>query len=221
VVSGHAFARAIGGLAVAHAEQGPLDERGPFRHGVQRARGAELSVRRIAGAWTGGLAYSVLRARNQAGEQRYAAPNERGRMAHASLMARLPLGLRAGISGSYASGEPLTRYVARLHCTASGCRRAAPLGSPAAVARAAPYRSVDLSAAWSHAVWGARLDVQLQLRNVLGHDNRAAYRESRLTCTQREHCPLDLTGGSQALQITDVTLPGLPFVPLASVRLSF
>lgn len=221
VVSGHAFARGIDGLAVAHAGPGTLDARQPFRPGVQRAHGAELSVRRVAGAWTGGLAYSVLRAENRAGGSRYAAPNERGRVAHGSLMARLPLGLRAGVSGSYAAGEPLTRYVARLTCTQSRCERVSPIASRAAVARAAPYRSVDLSASWSRPVGGARLDVQLQLRNVLRHDNRAAYRETRVSCPTPRGCELDLTGRSASLRLTDLTLPGLPFLPLLAVRLTF
>lgn len=220
VLSATGFMRHAAGIASPVSEPGWLPGRAPFVPAGQAARGAEVSLRRISGSWTGGIAYSYLHASNEVDGVATPSATERRHLGNLSLFARLPWNLRAGGTFSLASGEPLTRYSWTYRCAEVACGHGAPLASGSAVARSPGYRSLDLQAGWSRAVGAGQIDIHLQLRNVLGLDNRAAYRETIAECT-RAPCDWGMDGADPNLALEDVTLPGLGFVPLLSVRFTY
>lgn len=216
-----AFVRNSTGLSLPNPRPGWLAGRSLYVPGQQNARGAELSLRRLSGRVTGGLAYSYLWSQDVAEGVRFAAANERTHVANATAMARL--GTRARVGGAFtiAGGQPFTRYVHTVDCTSGTCEAGVPLASGSSVARGEGYRSLDLLGNWARPLGRGRLELDVQLRNVLGRDNRAAYRGTVARCQPRTPCSTVLDGSDPTLELTDRTLPGLPFIPFVSLRVAF
>lgn len=216
-----AFVRNAEGLSLPNPEPGWLAGRSLYVAGGQNARGAELSLRRLSGRVTGGLAYSYLWSQDVAEGVRFAAATERTHVANVTAMARLGTRGRVGGAFTMAGGQPFTRYVHTLDCTSGTCEPGVPLASESAVARSGGYRSLDLLANWAHPLGRGRVELDVQLRNVLGSDNRAAYRGTQARCRPHSPCSTVLDGSDPTLELTDRTLPGLPFIPFVSLRVAF
>ncbi len=216
--SATAYLRRTTGMAVQDPTPGPLVDRSLFVAGEGSARGVELSVRRLAGRWTGSAAYALSRSEITARGLTFPAPEEQRHTLDATAYLRAGRGVQLGGAYTATSGVPYTRRIDRdFLCGADGCQA---LGPPRAEEpggqRAPAYRSLDLLAEWGGSVRGARVSGYVQLRNTLGNDNRGRYtRTTPCSALGAAACgPGRPTGYDQFSS-------GLPRIPVAGLRMSF
>lgn len=185
------WSRDVAGVVVSDVRPGflhptsldPDDPAAPFLVGRSWASGLELFVRGTEGPLAGTLAYSYTDANGSAAGVDYRAPSERPHVLDATLGLAVPRGLHLGLATTLASGAPFTRTFRRYcHDPPEGAR--CPAGAATTfqerplVESGPRYASLDLAFRWSHVAdsWGLR--IWLQLHNVLGRHNVAAYEES-------------------------------------------
>ncbi|HEX2078611.1 MAG TPA: TonB-dependent receptor [Longimicrobium sp.] len=228
LASATVYARRSSGMIVPDPDPGWTHLHDLFAAAEGRTLGMDASVRRVAGRWTGSLAYAWNRTRVHASHARYAPPTARAHVLDATLLLRLGRRVRVGAAFTAGSGTAFTRYDAGsrdcMPDQPASCRYAVIAREPGAE-RAPAYRSLDLSADWSGTVRGVRLDAFLQLHNVLARRNPGAYRSSRLRCTSPPEgsCrdPLLEPDPESFHPSNNVYFPGLPFVPVAGLRVVF
>jgi hypothetical protein len=212
------YLRRTTGMAVQDPTPGTIVDRPLFVEGVGRARGVELSVRRLAGRWTGSAAYSLSRSEITARGLTFPAPEEQRHTFDATAYLRLGRGVQLGAAYSAASGVPYTRrFGPSYECDARECR---PLDEgrveePGAQ-RAPDYSSLDLLAEWGGRVRGARVSAYVQLRNALYNENSGFY-------TGTTPCEAFGVNGCAPGRPTgyDNFSDGLPLLPVVGFRLSF
>lgn len=227
LVSATAYLRDADGVRIPDPREGWLTDRPLTVAARNRARGVDVSLRRLAGRWTGSAAYSYGVSELEAAGERFAAPSGREHTLDLSGMLRTAGELRVGAAYTLASGVHYTRYEWVLEdcgqVAMDGCRFATYARPPGAM-RAPAYRSLDLLADWSASLGGWQVGAYAQLRNVLRRENVGAYTASRPICSKQPgascHPILDPDPTSWDPR-TNRFLPGLPFVPLAGVRVAF
>jgi hypothetical protein len=229
VVTVTAYARSAAGVAVPDPRPGAATGRALVVSGTQAARGVELSLRRLAGPWSGALSYAVGRSQLDASGLRFGAPWAHERILHATGAVRLGGGFQLGAAYGAVSGAPYTRYVpGAAHCGPDGrCEWSLPpsVGAPSA-ARGAAHRRADVALQWQRTPsradgalgWGS----WVQVHNLLGRANPAAYLESAGACVERPTAarPCEPQRGVWQ-RTTDAALAGLPPTVSAGVRVSF
>ncbi|HEX2189162.1 MAG TPA: hypothetical protein VHG51_09715, partial [Longimicrobiaceae bacterium] len=196
--------------------------------GEGRARGLELSLRKLTGRVTGSVGYTLSSSELRAAGFRYPAPWHRGHSLDATGLVHLLPSLRVGGAYTAASGARYTRFhdgVAR--CEAGReCRWVVfPTAGIPSGEQAPAYRSLDLLAEWSGRLRGWEVGVYAQLRNATGRGNPAAYvghdlqsqewcwpAAAEVACEPREHV---VRGGRSH------SLDGLRRLPLLGVRVAF
>lgn len=179
-----------------------------------RAAGLDLSLRRLAGRWTGSLSYSLTRARLSAEGMDFPAPGDRTRALDATVRIRALDWLHVGAAFTGASGAPFTRFFAFRCPGVPGCPeeqepdRPPVLGiaGPALQGRAPAYASLDLMGEWRADVFGVELGGFLQIRNVLQRANDNVYVGSHLECGSDATLP--------GCTVVDEFENGLPLLPL-------
>lgn len=217
--SATAYVRRTVGMAVQDPTPGPQLDRPLFVSGEGRARGVELSARRLAGRWTASASYAFARSEITARGLTYPAPEEQRHTFDATAYLRAGRGVQLGAAYTASSGVPYTRRFGGTYSCSSPteCRVQTPPTAEAPGALRAPgYSSLDLLAEWSGHVRGARLGAYLQLRNALGSDNSGRYIGS---------IPCAAFGGSECAAGRPTGFddfdPGLPTLPVIGFRLSF
>jgi hypothetical protein len=214
------YQRQATGVAVPDPTPGPfLATRPVFVPAENFARGAEASVRKLAGRWTVSAALAVSRSELTARGYRYPAPNDRRRILHATALVRALSALRVGGALTAASGAAFTRFVGSIQAWQPGLVPYAtlPYAESPGGAQAPGYTTLDLLVDWDHVTRGWTLEAYLQLRNALGATNAVTYAGSV------EGCP----GGQPpttiqaAPGVCDSYVRSLPRLPLAGVRVSF
>jgi hypothetical protein len=221
------YARRTTGAAEPDPTPGSLLEpRPPFVVATNRARGVEVSLRRLVGRVTTSLAYSHVRSESRTIGFSYIAPSERRHVFDGTVLVRV--GSRFGVGGAVtaASGAPFTRFYSRLYeripCDTVGPSCLVPGKVPYAVeepstGRAPPYATVDLLAEWTWAHRGWDLSASLQLRNALNWRNASTYAGSITFCS--------LPSGPGVViprpGICDRFDRGVPLLPLLGVRVAF
>jgi hypothetical protein len=200
--------------------------RPPFVVATNRARGIELSLRRLVGRATVSLAYSHVRSESKAGAFTYHAPSERRHVFDGTAMLRVTPQLALGGAITVASGAPFTRFYSTLYervpCDTVGPPCLVPGSVPAFVeepgtGRTPPYATVDVLADWSwvHRRW--ELGATLQLRNAFNARNAGTYVGSITPCT--------LPAGPGTViprpGVCDRFDRGIPLLPLVGVRVAF
>ncbi|HET7464822.1 MAG TPA: TonB-dependent receptor [Longimicrobium sp.] len=218
LASATAYARRSDGVALRDPTPGGVMGRQGFVAGRLGARGAELSVRKLAGAWTGAASYSLGGATLRAGGRAFPTESDRRQVLNLEAGAAVGAGVRVGAAFTASSGAAYTRFFGGLaSCRQGVCQweELPAAGEPGAL-RAPGFASLDLSAEWSHRFGGVRVGAYAQLHNALDRENPARYHRSILyrNCGYGEP---DAAGGC----IHDVYGRGLPRLPLAGVRLSF
>ena len=212
-------------VAILDPTPGPRTGAGPgWAPAETRARGVELSVRRLVGRVTGSVAYTLGHARVASGGVEFAAPGDRERVLTAVVSGSATPTLRLGVALTGASGASFTRAFLR-YCQAPRVegRCPTPGGGPApwyqapGAERGPGYESVDLIVDWTRPgprwSWG----LYATLRDVLGRDNRSAYVES--TCEDDRYAFGRCASGVRTL---DVFASGITFpLPLIGLRVVF
>jgi hypothetical protein len=217
-----AFARGSDGVLTPDPRPGEASDRPLWVAGEARARGAEVSVRRLAGRWTGSASYTWGRATMTAAGLEYPAPADRRHVVDATSRVRLARSLHAGLAATVATGAPYTRFVA----LGGGPGESYDvLGEPGA-GRGPSYASVDLSLDWMKAFDAWSLGAYLQLRNVLGRRNVAGYSGSKPSCggdsfSFEPDGTLVCEPGGRSPTLEDEFLVALPRIPLVGFRVRF
>lgn len=215
------YARRTGGMAIPDPRPGSTLGRPLFVVGENRARGVELSARKLAGTWTASVAYTFGASEMLAEGLRFPAPADQRHAVDATASARLGR-WQLGAAFSAASGAPYTRaFHGQLDCEdAPECRWARePWVGDAGAFRSAPYGSLDLLAEWSGAIQRWRVGAYLQLRNVLNHANSGRY-----VGFDDRYCPVSCgtrAGVEFGWEERDEFLPGLPMLPVIGLRVAF
>ncbi len=223
-----AYRRSAAGVAVPDPEPGWVLDRPLSVPARDRAHGVDVSLRRLAGRWTGSASYAFAASELEAGGLRFPSPTARRHALDATALVRVHPSLRLGGAFTAASGAAFTRYQSGLRdCTgrdAASCRYRVHAGEPGAE-RAPAYRSLDLLGEWSGTVGGWRVSAFAQLHNVLRTDNRGAYQASRLVCGRNASgvCrdPILDPPAEAFLPENNLYLPGLPLVPAVGIRAAF
>ena len=213
------FHRRATGVALADPRPGPLVRRPLFVDGINTANGIEAGLRRVTGRVTGSFGYTLSKSDIEARGFHYPADTDRRHRVDASLAARLPAGLRAGLAYTGMSGAPYTRVLARIRnpdCSFFGfeCNtQNAHVAEPNAM-RGPDYHSLDALLSMTRRVGHTELGLYLQLRNVLGNANRSAYSGSLYEI-------VTLRDGSERVRWDDHFEAGLPRLPLIGARVTF
>ncbi len=220
VAAATGYVRRETGVAVPDPTPGDLLPTRPiFVAAVNRASGVELSVRRLAGRWTGSLAWALARSELETRGFRYPSPADRRQVVDATLMARIR-SLRFGAAATVASGAPFSRFfVGAAPCETVPCSvdtLATAIELPNAV-RAPTYASVDLLVDWTRAGRRWSLGVFLQVRNVLNRKNAVTYTGTLKLCSR----PNPPTLVRVRAGVCDRFDRGMSMLPLAGVRLGF
>ncbi len=229
LLSAAAYLRHTSGVATPDPTPGWMTDRPLFAVARGAARGVDLSVRRLLGRWTGGVAYAYNDAELEAHGYRYPAPTSRRHALDLTSAVRVTRALRVGGAYKVASGAAFTRYEESLRDCATpdpaSCRYLTYAREPGAE-RAPGYRSADLLLDWSGTVGGWRVGAFAQLNNVLGERNQAAYQYSRTVCrkpSSNVRCgdpilePLPESFDAE----NNLYLPGLSRVPMVGLRIAF
>jgi hypothetical protein len=212
------YLRRTTGMTVQDPTPGAVVDRPLFVEGEGRARGVELSVRRLAGRWTGSAGYALSRSEITARGLTFPAPEEQRHTFDATAFVRVGRGVQLGAAYTAAGGVPYTRrFGPGYECDALECRpvSAATAEEPGGQ-RAPAYRSLDLLAEWGGHVRGARVSGYVQLRNALRNDNPGLY-------TGTTPCSAFGVNGCAPGRPTgyDNFSAGLPLLPVVGLRLSF
>jgi len=227
VAAVNTYRRIADGVLVPDPREGWLANRPLAVSATNRAYGADVSLRKIAGRWTGSAAYSYGISGLEAMGERFRAPTSREHSLDLGAMLKVVGEFRVGAAFTEASGIRYTRYEWMMEdCDATGetgCRLAAYARPPGAM-EAPRYRSLDLMTDWGGSVGRWRVSSYAQLRNVLGRENVGAYTASHAICMkpQGESCnPILQPDPTSWDPRTNRFLAGLPFIPLAGVRVTF
>lgn len=225
LVSVTGYARSADGVLVPDPRPGLATDRPLYVVADERARGVEVSVRRLAGRLTGSASYALARATQHALGLDYASPSDRRHTVDLTGGYQLAAGLVAGGAFTYATGSPYTRILAAQPDPTDPSTTLV-RGEPGA-RRMPTYAALDLSLEWmkSFRSWG--LGAFLQIRNALNRTNAASYGDSSI------RCPDDSTGNTRRDGVTicepsgrppslhDEFLPAMPRAPLLGLRLRF
>jgi TonB-dependent receptor-like protein/carboxypeptidase family protein len=208
------------GVAVPDPTPGPfLPTRPLFVPAANDARGAEASVRKLAGRWTASASLAVSRSEVTARGYRYPAPNDRRRVLHATALVRARPGLRVGGALTAASGAAFTRFVGSIEAWQPTLVPFAtlPYAELPGSAKAPGYTTFDVLLDWDHAARGWTLEAYLQLRNALGATNAVTYAGSVEGCSGGQ----PPTKVQVAPGVCDYYVRSVPRLPLVGVRVSF
>jgi hypothetical protein len=215
-----AYARKTSGAVVAEPLPGELTGRPLFVTGVRAAHGVELAVRHFGTRFAGTTSLTLGRSTIDASGLRYDAPEDRRAAFRADGAFRLSTAVRAMLAFSYVDGVPFTRYrEGTVMAFPSGglVWRTPPRIEEPSAARSDPYRSIDVGLEGARR-WGARdLTMYVQVRNIAGSRNDAAYLNSVGQCDPSvPNCNPVVSS-----RYVDTRLAPLRFFPAAGVRIAF
>ena len=215
-----AYQRKTNDAVVPEPAAGELTERPLFVRGVRAAHGVEVSMRHFGPRFAGTTSLTLGRSTIDASGLRYDAPEDRRAAFRADGAFRVNTAVRAMLAFSYVDGVPFTRYregTVIASPTGELIWRTPPRIEEPSGARSNPYRSIDLGLEGSRR-WGAReMTMYVQVRNIAGARNDAAYLNSVGQCDPAvPNCNPVVSS-----TYVDTRLTPLRFFPAAGVRIAF
>jgi hypothetical protein len=215
------YVRAAANVVMADPRPGILLDRPLYVVGTERARGIEVSLRRLTGRLTGSLGYSYGSAEMHAAGLSFPSPTMRRHSFDATALLRLTRSFYVGAGYTAASGHRYTR-VDRGGWTEDSLGQRSWVQVPSADEpsgrETGPYRSLDLMLDYSFMVRGWRVATFLQVRNARNRYNPAFYSGSN-TCSSVRYNPE--TRSDECVGTEDEFVPGLPRLPVIGFRVSF
>ncbi len=219
LLGGSAWIRESSGVTLPDPRVGRLDRRPLYVPGEGSARGAEASLRKVAGRLTVNMAYAWSRADVEALGHTFPSPADRRHRVDATAAVRIVDGLRAGLGWTAMSGAPYTRVFARApspQCElfGFGCGQVVASVEAPNAERTPDYRSLDAVLVWGRGIGSVEVTAYLQIRNVLDRDNASTYSGT---------VPRVVRGrdGSTRVNWIDRFEAGLPRMPLFGARIAF
>jgi len=221
LITATGWLRTVQGFTVPPPTEGTVPDEPILSVGTNRAHGIELSLRRLAGTWTGSVSYTLSKSSVEADEWTFPAASDRHHVADASLIGQVSPSVRVGTALAWWSGAPYTRFFpATLDCdfALESCRitDSARVEEPNAE-RTDDYASVDGLVEWTMGRETWDLTVYGQVRNLLGRRNAITYLGSHLECRSAPvagECP-------SSFRVVDEFDRGLPWLPTVGLRVSF
>lgn len=224
------YSRVAEGVAVPDPEPGRYATLRPvFVSAVNRARGVEVSARKIAGRWHGTMTATFNSSRMESRSAisqdlyEYPAASDRRVVVNGTVGFQLTESLRLGGAAAVASGAPFTRFVLQtLPCDSmvGPCPPHAgflSIEEPNAN-RAPTYASASVMGEWRKAFSTWELGVYIRVRNILNRRNAVTYTGSLGGC---EVVPEDAVAVRTRTAVCDLFNRGLPLLPLAGVNIAF
>ena len=215
-----AYHRKTTGAVVAEPLPGVLTGRPLFVSGIRAAHGVELSLRHFGARFAGSTSLTLGKSTIDASGVRYDAPEDRRAAFRADGTFRLSSAFRAMLAFSHISGAPFTRYrEGTVIASPSGelYWRTPPRIEEPSGARSGPYRSIDLGLEGTGR-WGTvDITTYLQVRNIAGTRNDAAYLNSVGQCASSDADCIAVLSPTYV----DTRLTPLRFFPAAGVRIAF
>ncbi|HEX8271027.1 MAG TPA: TonB-dependent receptor [Longimicrobiaceae bacterium] len=213
LASATGYLRRISGTVVPDPTPGTLRERPLFVAGTGTSHGAEASLRRLTGRWTGSAAYSWGASEMEARGRSFPAPWDQRHVL--DLTGQLRAGRwQLGAAFTAASGTPYTTtFQGKVTCERQGvCAwdREPWAGEPGA-RRLPGYRSLDLLAEWNRRYRAWTMSVFVQVHNATNHANPGRYNGFG-----GEYC-----SGRCWDFATDEFTDGLPAFPVIGLRAAF
>lgn len=216
LLSATAYVRRSTGVTVPDPTPDTLRyDRPLFAVGTNLARGVEIGVRRFAGHWTLGLAYTRARSDMDAGGRSYSATNDRREMLNVDATLSASRALTLSTVVTIASGAPYTRETPLNATCTDPTTCIVTLGEPNAE-RAPAYASASIAAEWAARRGSWDLDVYAQVRNVLPWRSAVTYAG---TASCEVAIPPYRVDGTTDL--CDQFDRGLPVLPLVGIRVEF
>lgn len=209
LVTANLYRRNADGITEPDPAVGPLPDRDLYVLGENEARGAELSLRKLAGRWTASLGYAYGESEMRVDTTyRYPSSADVRHAADATASLQWSERLRVGGAFSYSSGVPYTRIVAG----------EPPVLGTANAHRTPAYASLDLLVDYTTRIRTWNVGLYLQLRNTLGRDNRVTYSGSYESCDGTPVLAGDPCAGVRGVH--DEFNAGLPRLPLIGARVT-
>jgi hypothetical protein len=213
LLAANGYVRRSTGVTLPDPTAGSLVDRPLFVTGESRARGLELSARRLAGRLTASASYALGVAETTAAGLTFPTSEDRRHAIDLTSMVRVRGALRAGAAFTYATGTPYTRiHIRNLPCTPAMCGY--DLVADAKNAQRGPaYSSLDLLLDWTKRMRSWDLGLFVQVRNALGHRNAVTFIHSA------EYCVPSFPNDPACVR--DQFENGLPTLPVFGVRARF
>ncbi|HEX7051225.1 MAG TPA: TonB-dependent receptor [Longimicrobiales bacterium] len=218
------YLRRTTGVAIPDPTPGSAIGRPLFVVGRNLARGAEFSIRRLAGRWTFSAAYALGASEIEAAGLRFPAPADRRHTFDATTMLRLGRGWRLGAAYTIESGAPYTRRSYGVRSCGDGydveCDWVVePQAGPPGAQRASSHQALDLLLDWTHLGDDWAVGFFFQLRNALNHRNQGRYlRLDPHSCVRS--CGV-INGVEFGYEERDEFEIGIPILPLFGFRIAF
>jgi hypothetical protein len=199
-----------------------------FVTGESRTRGAELSLRKLAGRWTASAAYTFTHAEMEAAGLRFPSPTARTHTFDAATMVRVARALRLGAAYTAASGTPFTRaYLPYEYWPINDggclrdpeCARMHTRFSNPYAARTPRFSRLDLLMDWSHRYRTWELGAYLQLHDALGRASPVEYENTYGVCPDQPRDPGECA--DQERELHDKFNGDLSFLPVIGFRVRF
>lgn len=209
-----AWLRGSEGILMPLPMPGAIDGERPVVPASGRARGAELSARKLSGRVRGFANYSFAVATRSVGTRTFDVSENRRHVANIGVQTDVSPTWQAGATLRAESGAPYTRItLVEGHCIegAVPCAELPPVlyGTPGGQ-RGPAYASLDLMASWTRPFDGWSLSAYAQLRNALGSPNAVTYHSS-CVCVE----------GDVGARLGDRFDRGLPRLPVVGLRVRF
>ncbi len=226
LASANYFDRSTGGLVIPDPSPGSTDDDEFYVNAVNNAHGLELSLRRLAGRWTGSLGYALSASNYEAVGLEFPSPADRRHVLDVTAMTRvddviLDGTMRIGGTFSAASGAPYTR----VHPGLYDCSQYVPGGHCEAIVATSVESPNAERSPWSSAFnvlidWGKSFTkwdfaAHVQVQNLLNAPRAVTYAVDASSC-RRLTVESPYCGPEQ-----DGFLPGLRRHYELGVRLAF
>jgi hypothetical protein len=208
------YLREVSGVLEPDPTPGPIEPSDNTVQGTNKARGIELSARKLVGDWTMSVGYAYGQSRMRTSQSiahpvplRYPGSSDVRHTADLTTGYRFRNGLLVGGAFSYASGVPFTRIV-----VGDDPRTEEPSAN-----RTPSYRSLDLTLDYATRLGDRDISAYLQLINVLGRRNAVTYAGTEAICPGGTGDQ----GGCTSPVMVDDFRSGLPRLPLFGFRIAF
>ena len=219
LIGANVYRRLASGIEVPNPDSGRIvPDRDPSVQARNRARGIELSARKVGGRWSASAGYSLGSSRMRANvidgdTVAFDFPNAADvrHALDATLLVDAREGLRLGGAFTFGSGVPYTRLILPSPTEEGGLVR---LGEANGM-RTPSYASLDLLIEYARAMGSWEVTAYGQIRNALNRDNAVTYSGSRW-CQDGETTATGCSG-----VIEDRFEAGIPRLPLVGLRFTF
>lgn len=227
LLSATLYQRDVEGVAIPDPTPGWLIDRPLAIAARTEARGGDVTLRRLAGRVRGSLSYSYSKAMTDAAGWNFPSPTNREHSFDAQAVIAASRFIHLSAAFSAASGYYFTRHDGGLR----RCKQNDPASCIFMIYAREPngertpgYQSLDLGADWTGYLRSWQVGAYVQIKNLLGSSNEAAYQRSMLVCKcsdQPGYDPIVDPDPASFAEGSNRFLRGIPTLPVLGFRIGF